>query len=51
MTLHVHNAATIEYGEAAVWYEEKSPGLGADFLDEMNRAFDEIEETSDPTHG
>jgi hypothetical protein len=39
MTLHVHPAATIEYSQAAIWYEEKALGLGEDFLNRIESAF------------
>ena len=29
--------------EAAVWYEAQSPGLGGDFLDEVEAAFTSLE--------
>lgn len=36
------DAAAEEMTEAAMWYEEKAPGLGADFLTEVQLATDRI---------
>ncbi len=35
-------AAEVEMAEAAVYYEEKSPRLGADFLGEVNRVLNVV---------
>ena len=36
------SAATAEAEAAARWYEEREPGLGSDFLAELDRAVSEI---------
>lgn len=40
MTLRVvyRRAALAEFEEAAVWYEERRPGLGEEFINEMEQA-------------
>ncbi len=40
MTLAVvfRRAARREFDEAALWYEERRPGLGLEFVSEINRA-------------
>ena len=37
--VRVDEAAQIELDEAAVWYEQKSPGLGKEFTAEIRQAF------------
>jgi plasmid stabilization system protein ParE len=43
MRLQIHADAKAEAREAVEWYESKRPGLGAEFLDELDRAFALIE--------
>jgi len=40
--LDLHPAVRDEMGEAYVWYERRSSGLGGTFLDEVNRVLNEI---------
>ena len=40
-----HSAARAEAEAAARWYEEREPGLGADFVTEVERVVDEILQT------
>ena len=47
MIIHVLDAAEAEYREAAHWYDARQPGLGFEFVDEIERAFQEIQ--GDPT--
>ena len=47
MTLRVLAEAETEYRSAAQWYEERQPGLGHEFLGEIQLAFQEI--ASDPS--
>jgi toxin ParE1/3/4 len=42
MKLRVLDEADADAIEAAGWYEERSPGLGFDFLNELEFAFDKI---------
>ena len=37
-----HPEADEELGAAALWYEERQPGLGDDFLDEFGRTLHRI---------
>jgi len=39
-------AAQAEFDEAAAWYEERQAGLGADFVDEVQRVLDIITDQS-----
>ena len=41
--LVVRSAAEADIAEAALWYEDRAPGLGADFLRAVDAAFGEIE--------
>jgi toxin ParE1/3/4 len=43
MRVESHPEASQELEAAALWYEEKQPGLGGDFLDEFERALRRIE--------
>jgi toxin ParE1/3/4 len=36
-----------EFDEAAVWYEEKRAGLGIEFVDEIQKALDQIVQQPD----
>ncbi len=38
LALVFQRAARREFDEAALWYEERRPGLGAEFVSEINRA-------------
>jgi plasmid stabilization system protein ParE len=40
--LHVELPAVEELGEAAAWYESKRPGLGAEFLEALERAMPRV---------
>lgn len=42
MRIEFLQAAEDEASEAAVYYERKKPGLGVDFLDELNQALNRI---------
>ena len=44
MTLRVLPEARLETGQAAEWYEDERPGLGEDFLQEVEAAYLKIEE-------
>ena len=37
-----HSLAEDDAAHAALWYEAQSPGLGSDFLDEVEAAFDAL---------
>jgi len=41
-TVHFHPAANAEMNEAAQFYEEASPGLGVDFLKELEHSVSQI---------
>lgn len=41
--LQFHPAAEAEMNEAAAYYEDASPGLGADFLAEVERSMSQIQ--------
>jgi mRNA-degrading endonuclease RelE of RelBE toxin-antitoxin system len=43
MKLHVLDEADLEAFEAATWYDDRSPGLGYDFLAQLKEAFGKIE--------
>lgn len=43
MTIHVLAQAQREVREAARWYETRRAGLGAQFLDELQAALEDIE--------
>ena len=43
MNFVVLAAAELEAAEAALWYEDRRPGLGDEFLDELDRAFERIQ--------
>ena len=49
MTLAVvfRRTAHRELDEAALWYEERRPGLGVEFISEINRAIYLVTENSD----
>ena len=38
MNFGYHPEAEAEYSAAALFYEKRRPGLGADFIDEVERA-------------
>ncbi|MFO0659158.1 MAG: type II toxin-antitoxin system RelE/ParE family toxin [Polyangiaceae bacterium] len=40
--LLVHPQAAVDIEDAIAWYEQQRDGLGAVFLDELNRSFDLI---------
>jgi plasmid stabilization system protein ParE len=42
--LRQHPSASTEVAEAAAWYDDRKPGLGDDFLDEMERSLAVIAE-------
>ena len=39
MTIEIDSAASAEVEDAARWYEKERPGLGVEFLSEVDRAF------------
>lgn len=43
VVIDVLEAASLEFADAAAWYEERTTGLGERFLDELVDAFDLIE--------
>jgi hypothetical protein len=43
-SLSSHPEADVEAEEAAVWFEGRQPGLGRDFLTELERAYAMIQE-------
>jgi toxin ParE1/3/4 len=43
-SVRIHEAASEEAVEAAAWYENQRPGLGADFQRAIDRALDLLEE-------
>ena len=44
MDIELLDSALAEAGEAAAWYDEQVPALGADFLQELDRAVSSISE-------
>jgi len=42
VSLRILRAARVELEQAVEWYEEKQPGLGEDFLSEVERSLDLI---------
>lgn len=46
--LRIHEAALAEAAEAASWYEEERPGLGAEFEHAIEAALDVIEQEAVP---
>ena len=42
-TIRIHDAATEEAAEAAVWYDREHPGLGAKFQNAIEAALDLLE--------
>jgi toxin ParE1/3/4 len=42
MTFIYHPDALIEYADAALYFDERAPGLGADFTQEIDAAIDVI---------
>jgi hypothetical protein len=42
--LRIHDAATLEASEAAIWYERERTGLGAEFEQAIDRALDVLEQ-------
>lgn len=44
MTLRILRAAQKEAEQAAEWYEDKRPGLGEDFLQELDAVYVNVEE-------
>ena len=45
MVVHLHPEALAEYAEAVGFYEERAPGLGRDFFEEVQRVLRLISET------
>lgn len=45
LNVHIRSEAEQDLTEAALWYEEQSPGLGGQFLDEVLAAFMRIAES------
>lgn len=43
LTFQFHRSVHGEVHEAYSWYEEQRPGLGADFLDELERTYAAID--------
>jgi len=43
MSLELHPEAMAEYLSAIAWYNEKTSGLGSEFSEEIEKAFDRIE--------
>lgn len=37
-----------DVAEVATWYEERQPGLGADFIEEVIRVWDALAENPEP---
>lgn len=44
MKLALHPEAEADMAEASTFYEQRTPGLGSDFLDEVLSAFQRIED-------
>jgi hypothetical protein len=42
MTFTYHPDALTEYADAALYYDERLPGLGADFTAEVDRAIERV---------
>ncbi len=42
MKLEIHPAAEDETQQAALWYDQKKPGLGDEFMDELSEALDQV---------
>ena len=42
MNLRVLSVAELEAAEAACWYDDQRPGLGDDFLDQLQQAYGRI---------
>ena len=52
MRLELHPEARAELCSAALWYDERRPGLGDEFIAEVSAALDRIGEATNPTrHG
>jgi len=47
MTFTYHPDALTEYADAALYYDERLPGLGADFTAEVDRAIERVLEAPD----
>jgi plasmid stabilization system protein ParE len=47
MRLIFHPAAELEFTEAAIYYQENSPGLGAEFIEEIKYSLDLIRRNPD----
>lgn len=45
--IRFHAAARVEFAEAAEWYEAKKPGLGAEFVAEIDRCLERAAERPD----
>jgi hypothetical protein len=45
--LELHPEARAELRSAALWYDERRPGLGDEFIAEVSTAFDRIRDTSE----
>lgn len=43
-TVRIHEAAAVEAEEAAAWYEQKQPSLGADFARSLHAALELLQE-------
>jgi toxin ParE1/3/4 len=50
MRVESHPEASQELEAAALWYEERHPGLGGDFLDEFERTLSRIEAAPERGH-
>ena len=42
MVVQLHPEALAEFGEAIAFYEERAPGLGRDFFEEVRRVFENV---------
>jgi len=42
MKLEIHLAVEDEVQEAALWYDQKKPGLGDEFMDELSDALNQV---------
>jgi toxin ParE1/3/4 len=42
MKLEIHPAVEDEVQDAALWYDQKKPGLGDEFMDELSDAMDQV---------
>ena len=52
MRLELHPEAQAELRSAALWYEERRPGLGDEFISEISASLDRVRDAPNPTrHG